>query len=487
MIPRPREIALLLAPLALLPLALLALARREEGFRYPRKPERMLSLVVATPQWEGIRVEFEEGFQRWLYETRGLGVTIRWLDYGGGTKTLKWIQEQFGEPARDTIGVDVMFGGGTDPYEALMERGLLRPYRPPAALLAPERLPQALAGFPLYEREHHWFGTALTGFGIMINHRVLETIASLRGVTIRTWEDLARPELRGWVGAADPRSSSSYHTFFEILLQQRLGFAGFEEGMLLARRIGGNVNSYTRYSAEIPKLVALGQVAVAPTIDQHALAAIANVERIDSPVAKDALEFVLPEGRTLVNADAVAILKGAPDPEAAEAFVDFLLSDEAGRLWMLKEGEPGGPRVHPLNRATVLPKLFAAIESERPAATRVKQNPFEMQFDLHYDYAAASARWSLLNDLLGALLIDTQDELAGAVAAAQSLDGPRQAEALGHLRALPFTEAELPGLIAGWKDSGLRERKRVEWIDFARSHYRAAAALGQSAASGGVR
>ncbi len=465
--PRRRlvEALLLLLPLLALPGLLLALSRGEERFVYPAPPRRMLELVITSPQWEGIKVEFEEGFKRWLYQRDGSGVDIKWLDHGGGTKTVRWIEEQF-QQKPDSIGVDLLFGGGTDPYDTLNARGLLRRYDPPAAVL--DGVAESLGGFPILDPERRWFGTTLTGFGIMSNLKVFEKVEALRGVVVQDWSDLADPRLFGWVGGADPRGSSSYHTFHEILLQAY----GFEEGLRLTRLMGANCASFLKFSAEIPKACAVGQVACAPTIDHYAQAQI--------EMAGDFIAFVLPEGRTLVNADAAGILKGAPHLEAAERFIDFLLSREAGLLWMLRTGEAGGPRRHPLCRATVRPALFA----ETAGRSSVRENPFLMDQSFRYDYGKASLRWTMLNDVLGALIIDVHAELCAAVRAFHALEGDARARAAELLFRNPFTEEELLEIAGGrWRDeASFREEKRNEWTEFARRNYREVARM-----AGGAR
>lgn len=482
-----RRASLLLLPLLLLPALLFALSGGEHRYHYPSPPRAVSRLVIASPQWEGIRYEIEEGFRRWLFEREGLGVEITWLEQGGGSKTLQWILQQFGEEdaTRDSIGVDVLFGGGTDPYESLKARGLLERHDPDPALLDPARLPPHVGGFPLYDPEHFWFGTCLTGFGIFVNRLVFEALPARFGeVKIETWEDMADPRLAGWVGSADPRSSSSYHTYFEIVIQQSGGLA---PGLRVLREIGGNVNGYTKYSAEIPKLCAVGQFAVAPTIDQYALAQIDKLSEVIGPERASVLTFVLPEGRTLVNADAAAILRGAPNRETARRFLDFLLSEEAAYLWMLKRGESvaghRGPSRFGLNRATVLPGVFEVVEREGPERTLVRQNPFRMQFRFHYDYELARRRWTLVNDLLGALLIDTREELAGAIASWRGLEGDAKREAEAILFAVPFDDSELDAILRNdWKDPVKRERLKIEWTEFARARYLQVIDFGRRAA-----
>jgi ABC-type Fe3+ transport system substrate-binding protein len=453
--------ALLLLPLLILPVVFFGLSRggvTGSPAAHTGGPRR--ELVVASANWAGIRDEMEAGFRGWLARRDGSDVRIEWLDLGGGAKILRWIEEKF-ERTPDGIGVDLMFGGGTDPYEELKSFGLLEPYAPDPDLMA--GVARELGGFPIVDPDGTWFGTCITAFGIMTNRRVLDLVPELRGLDPRRWQDLADPRLRGWIGAADPRVSASAHTAYEIILQNH----GFVDGMRLIRLIGGNVRAYTRHSAEIPKAVALGQVACAPSIDYYARAEIEKVG--------DAITFRLPDDGTLLNADCVGILKGAPHRDTARLFVDFLMSEDAALLWMLRKGEERGPIRTALNRAAVRPDVFAKVAGR----TDVEENPFSLELRFEYDYARANLRWSLLNDLLAALVIDCADELAAATAAYEALDGEPRERAGALLFDVPFGEEEMMELArTRWHEERFREESRIAWARFARERYAAVVALG---------
>ncbi len=454
----------LVSPLFLFPALLFALSRGEERWSYPSKPARVETLVIASPQWEGIRFEFEEGFRRWLFEKDGIGVDIRYIDQGGGTKTIQWIKEQF-RRRQDGIDVDLFFGGGSDPYEELKSLGILARVEPPRELL--DAIPQSVSGSPVRDADGYWFGACLTSFGIMVNREVLRLVPELRDVRVTTWADLGDRRLDGWVSIADPRRSSSHHTFYEILLQSH----GFDDGMRVARAIGANTRAYTRYSQEIPKIVGVGQAAVAPTIDSFALAMIDEVG--------DSVEFVMPAGKTFVNGDGFAMLRGAPHDAVARRFVEYLLTKDAARLWMLERGEPGGPKRYSLNRAAVRPDVYDEVLGR----THVTIRPFEMEASFRYDSAKATVRAEILNDLLGAMLVDTAAELTAAVRAARTLDGELRAECEREIAWLPCDEADLSSLARGRfaSDPNFREEQRIRWTKEAREHYARAAAIAAGA------
>lgn len=468
MVSRLKQLVLLPLPILALPLFLFGTSRTDDGPFRADHPTRVRKLVICSPQWEGIRFEFEDAFRRHMHARDGSDVEFTWYDQGGGTKILRWIEEQFAQRP-DGIDADLMFGGGTDPYDTLKKKGLLARYDPSPEVL--DGVPAELAGFPILDPDRTWFGTCLTSFGIMVNRRVFELVPELRGLDPKTWEDLCDPRLHGWVGGADPRGSSSYHTVYEILLQAH----GFAHGFEVIRLMSGNTTSFTKFSAEVPKICAVGQTACAPAIDQYALA---QIDRVGDAV----VSFRVPDHLSLVNPDALGILKGAKNRETAELFVDFMLSAEAARLWMLRRGEDGGPRRYTLNRLAIRPATYA----ETKGRTNLLEDPFQRPLSIRYDYARASERWTILNDALGALVIDTHRELAAAVEAYHGLTGETKRQAAELLFANPFTEDEL-GAMAGreWKEEKMRETLRAQWLEFARERYGAVVTLARLRAADG--
>ena len=99
-----------------------------------------------------------------------------------------------------------------------------------------------------------------------------------------------------------------------------------------------------------------GEVACGLCIDFYAWAQV----RIYGP---EVIGFVLPRDLTVVNGDAIAILKGAPDRKLAEAFVAFVEGEAGQRLFMLNRGEPGGPVNHDLAKFSVIPRLYGSCRA----------------------------------------------------------------------------------------------------------------------------
>ena len=105
-------------------------------------------LVLITPHWEGIRHEFERAFKAHYQSETGRAVALDWMDVGGTSETLRYIESEFKNKPKG-IGIDIFFGGGYDPFLALKKSQLLERYKLPAPMLA--QIPAQLGGVPLYE------------------------------------------------------------------------------------------------------------------------------------------------------------------------------------------------------------------------------------------------------------------------------------------------------------------------------------------------
>ena len=407
-------------------------------------------LALISPHWEGIRYEFERAFKaRYLNET-GRRIELDWMDVGGSSETLRYIESEYRNKPQG-IGIDIFFGGGYEPYLALKKARLLETYVLPEALL--DKIPRSLAGVPLYDPEYTWYGATVAGFGIVYNKVVLE-LAKLP--LINTWEDLASPRVFGWVGSSDPRKSGSVHMVYEIILQAY----GWEKGWRIITGLGANVRSFTNSASQTPKDVALGEVAYGLAIDFYAWAQVKEA-------GADKIGFVMPDNLTIITPDAIGILKGAPNREVAEAFIRFVMSEEGQKLWLLAEKTPGGPQRFQLNRFSVLPSLYALPQEN----TAVKLDPFSWRSDFTFDPKLSTERWSIVNDLIGALVIDQKSLLTRGWKAA--LDkGALSEQEWQRLAAMPVSGDEALAMArTKWRDPEFRNQKLNEWTHFARSKY----------------
>ncbi len=413
-------------------------------------------LIIISPHPEGIETEFGTNFEKWYQEQTGRTVKTDWRDVGGTSSNYRFIESEF-KRVPDGIGIDIFFGGGTDNYLRLSNMGWLHAYKLPETQLA--QMMQSFQGIPLYDAEHQWYGAALSSFGIMYNEELRELLQLPEATA---WQDLGDSALLGRIGAADPRESGSAHMVYEIILQT----VGWEEGFALLTKIGGNVRGFSAGANAIPTDVVAGQVIYGLAIDFYAYGQIAVV-------GADKIKYVVPADGAVVTADPIAILKGAPNMPVAQKFLEFVLSENAQKLWMLRDTDPEGPQWKGgLNRASVLPALYDKL-GERC----IVPNPFAMEgTPFRYDSDKGGGRWNIVNDLFGVLIIDSHKDLVNAWKAIQKCKDPAKRDAaIAVLTKMPITEAEAMQMAAtDWKDPSIRNEKIKEWGQFAKEKFKEA-------------
>ena len=405
-------------------------------------------LIILSPHWEGIQQEFEAGFQKWWKERTGRTVDITWLDQGGTSQIMRFIRSEYSADSTG-IGIDMMFGGGIDPYLKLVSDSVLQPCVLPDTLLS--RLPREFAGIPMYDSSGLWYGATLSGFGIIAN----SAVGRLQGLPpAKTWEDMADPRASGWISAGDPRMSGSVHMAYEIMLQAY----GWERGWQIITALSANSRSFARSAGQVPLAVARGDAASGMCIDFYAWSEITHMNTTD-------LTFVYPENLTAINPDGIAILKGAPHEKVAEAFLLFVMSEPGQKIWAFKRGAPGGPEKNQLTRFAVLPDMYGKYRDN----IAVDINPFAWKITFIYDSDKGSKRWSLVNDMIGTLLIDSHDELSDAWGSVRARN--TATEALPALARPPISEDDAMAFAEKWDDQEFRNATIGDWTRFARAKY----------------
>ncbi len=407
-------------------------------------------VVIITPHTESIRSEIGGGFIRWHQAKFKQKPLVEWRDVGGTADALRFVQSEFSHKPQ-SIGVDVFFGGGPEPYLLLADKKLLERFDPPSEVLA--GIPQSFNGVQVYDPNHFWYGAALSSFGILQSTR-LERQLGLPLVT--RWEQLAEPRLFGWVGAGDPRNSGTMNNMFEAFLQAY----GWERGWELLHRIGGNVRKFDRISSTTAKDVTVGETVYAFAIDFYGFTQIASAGRTN-------MTFALPEDFTAISPDGVAILKGAPNLAVARRFMEFVLSEEGQKLWFLPVGHAEGPRQHSIERMAVRPDLYPRYRG----VSNIEFSPFELKQKFLYDASLARARREIVAALCGALMVDTHSELKHAwQAIIDRGDANNSKVALGRV---PLSESEALTMVkSAWKDPAFRNQKKIEWQRWAMEKYR---------------
>ena len=374
--PRPSRwtIPALLALLAALLAVPVALAPRGES----RTGGDRRQLVIITPHQENIRSEFKRAFERWHRDTFGDEVEVVWSTPGGTSEICRVLEASYlsdlqkGQPPGGDA--DLLWGGGSyefmqlskplvakDPAGTEVTTTVLAPLELPREFLLATYGAERIGGVPLFDPEGRWFGTALSGFGIVSNSDVLDRLGV--GLPSR-WEDLTDPRLRGQVALANPAQSGSVTTAFEAILQRK----GWLDGWAILRRMAANARSFSASAPKAPTDVSLGDAAAGVCIDFYGRSqaqSVADAERaagLEPEIPR--VRYVDPAGETVIDPDPIGLLRGSPDPELARRFVEFTLSREGQALWQFPardrvESPDGlGPAKYELRRLPVRRELY---------------------------------------------------------------------------------------------------------------------------------
>jgi ABC-type Fe3+ transport system substrate-binding protein len=400
-------------------------------------------ILIISPHRREVKLEYSRAFTDWLKTNNKAYIEIVWLDVGGTSKMLKDLESRF--QTSDFPNVDIMFGGGVDPFIRSKDAGWLQPAVIHKEIL--RQIPEDCAGFPVYDPEMYWFGVALSGFGIVYNNPLIKQLGL---TTPKSWEDITTPEYFTWVSSGDPRSSGSVHMCYEIILQAY----GYEKGWEIITKLCANIRKFGEGGGEGPREVEHGEVAAGLAIDQFAETAI-------KAVGGNALGFVLPDNATVVNPDAIAILKNAPNKKNAELFLNFALSFEGQQILCQPVGQNG--QMNNLYRMPVNKEIYT--KSWAP-----KSNPYKFKSNFKYDTQTASKRWQILNAVMGTTLIDPHNELQKAWKTIIAEQLPK--EKLDILYTPPISEQEMLDIADSWSDTRFRLKITTKWATEAQKRYK---------------
>ncbi|MDB4662685.1 ABC transporter substrate-binding protein [Verrucomicrobiales bacterium] len=329
-------------------------------------------------------------------------------------------------------GIDLFFGGGAYDFQKQASSGALvakdgsGKYGP--GVLAEQKpewfrdtvMPAMVSGEPFRDEGFRWVGTVLSAFGICYNVDVLERLEIQEKPD--QWINLTDPRLFGQVALADPTKSGSVTKAFEMLIQQQIRQVldsgvpeeeavqqGWERAMQMILKIGANARYFSDSATKIPHDVAQGDAAAGMSIDFYGRTFNELHKKADG---SSRIEFVMPEGGTSIGADPVALLRGAPNPELAHQFIEFVLSIDGQKIWDFKPGTPGGPQRAAIRRPPIRKDFYTAAHAEFMADAEV--NPYEISKGFVYEEKWTGNAFRSLRFIIRTACVDTHEELREA-------------------------------------------------------------------------
>jgi spermidine/putrescine-binding protein len=237
------------------------------------------------------------------------------------------------------------------------------------------------------------------------------------------WADLADPRFFREVALADPTKSGSAAKAFEMIIQEqmqkRVGqgseagdealSAGWEDGLRLIQRASANARYFTDAASRVPVDVSQGDASIGMSIDFYGRFQSEAVQLQDQA---SRLQYFTPQGGSSIGVDPIGLLRGAPHPEAARMFMEFVLSIEGQKLWNFKVGAPGGPERYALRRLPVRKELYAPEFQQFRSDPTV--NPYEEAKSFVYHPEWTGSLFRTLSFIVRVMSLDSHDEQTAA-------------------------------------------------------------------------
>lgn len=450
------------------------------------------TVVILTPHNEAIRLELELGFRDWYFQQTGRTVSIDWRAPGSTGNCIRvmhtsfenafqqywehtlhrtWnatIQEAFrnpkpkndaGKEAREAFlnsyvscGVDLFFGGGVVEFKKEASIGHFVPcdlHERHPEWFQENCIPATIDGDNMYDLQGRWFPVTLSSFGIMYN---IDRIRDLQVPEPQQWEDLTKPAFYHQVAMVDPVQSSVVVKCFEMILQQQMQQIrkeilrktgqseltsseqdqmlnqGWLRGLRMIQKIMANARYFTDNSVITVWDVNQGNCAAGIVVDFYGRHQRSFTRQHSE---NDRIRFVLPKNGSCYSPDPIAMLRGAPNREVAQRFIEYIHSEEGqDRIGFRSIAETNKtplsipnnpttnrlrshqPRYYALHRMPVRKDFYS--DAKKPFLSSPDTNPYITTNDFVFQPTWTTPTFKAIRLLSKVLFLDTYTELSKA-------------------------------------------------------------------------
>ncbi len=332
--------------------------------------------------------------------------------------------------------IDIAWGGGPVVFDLVNSEDLLAPLTSDEVTVILDVIPEEISGAPakrIKDGEVVWVGSAISSFGFTINKEFLETEELPEP---QTWQELGNETYAQFalypsvpaIGTADPTLSTSNTRMFEIILQTY----GWEEGWKLLTRIAANARIFDR-SESVRDAAMQSTIGAGTTIDFYGYTAQLEVPEL--------CKYVLPEDGTAVNADPIAMVSTSDNPEAAQAFIAWVLSPDGQKIWLDESINrmPMNPEVFNTELGETRPDLEASYEATMEATTIEFSDELALSYETSMMFFFKGSLVEAQQDLQNTWLELADAEYNGEISHEEFLE---LADALGDPLALEFNDPE---------------------------------------------
>ena len=269
------------------------------------------SAALAEPDLKGkelvVYVAFHENEGKALLEAfkKKTGANFSFIRMPAGEIVAR-VQAEKGAPK-----ADIILAGAAENHQFLKNAGLLLPYKSP---VAEKDVPEYYR-----DKDGYWTGFYVGPLAIGINKEYWDREFAPKGLSMpKTFEDLLNPAFKGEIVMPDATTSGTGYTLIASLVQAW----GEDKAFDYLKKLRGQIAQYTGSGFKPGQMVGSGEylIAINFVFDQWLVASRGMP-----------LVSIVPEGIGW-EIGAVSIIKGGPNPDVAKAFVDFMLSKEAGDI-----------------------------------------------------------------------------------------------------------------------------------------------------------
>lgn len=298
-------ITLLLALLVLSPMALTAATSFEKEL-YPGETE-----LWQAAKKEGTVVSYDTGptWANWaaLFEAfqKRYGIEVVYNDLGSGATVVRLEKERI-RPQADTAYYFMPFGATAE------EKDLTEPFQP----VGFQEIPNVLRS-----STGRWFCIHKGTVVIVVNRRLVKSVP-------RGWKDLLKPAYSRSIVYLDPRTAG----------------IGYAIVLATAHALGGNLDNLKpglEYLAQLQKAGNVRMIEKTTEYDKFVKGEIPVWITYDFNGYRakyigglgDDVTILIPREGTITAPYAISLVKGAPHPNAARLWLNFIMSDEGQRLF----------------------------------------------------------------------------------------------------------------------------------------------------------
>jgi len=266
----------------------------------------LAALPAAGQQTVNVYSIWPENWARPMFEEfeKATGIKVNFVRFSSGEALARVIAE------KNNPRVDVLFGGPVETFAAGISEGVFEPYKPPTFGKLPPRFRHP---------DGQWVAIADDPLVFMTNQKFL---AEHKLKPPASWQDLLNPAYKNMLQMADARTSGTAVTRIFSILEAN----GRDEAKAFAymKQLRPNVQLYTKSGGGGTLPVGLGQAGGGIFF---------IVDALDTKAKGYDVAISFPSEGIGTAAEAIALIKGAKNPDTAKKLIDWAASPAMQNLF----------------------------------------------------------------------------------------------------------------------------------------------------------